>query len=175
VTGHAPLAVAVVVLFAIQILAGGAISIVRLQEFGPRADAPVPIEILDAIRKLPAGAQLAYACGPSEEVAFWEARLLGIDARTGHRVVPMCFQAETSGILTETPMSDDAPGPMFESSPQSILYPVPGARPSATAVSSFMKANGIDYIYADALHPNTLVPTATPVTTSGGVQILRLP
>ena len=90
---------------------GSAISVVRLQEFGPRAESAVPMAILDAIEELPPGAKLAYACGPSEEVAFWEARLLGIDAHTGHRIVPLCFQADTSGILTDTPVSEDAPEP----------------------------------------------------------------
>jgi hypothetical protein len=173
-TGHVPLAIAVLVLCATQLLVGGAISIVRLQEFGPRTYSPVPIEIMDTIKDLPAGAKLAYACAPSEEVAFWEARLLGIDARTGHRMVPMCFQAETSGILTETPMSADAPGPMFGSSPQHSLYPDPRSQPSPADIDSFLRQNGIDYIYADAIHPD-LVSNAIPVTSSGQFHILRLP
>ena len=41
--------------------------------------------------------KLAYACLPAEEVAFWDAQLLGLDAHTGRRVVPMCFEAETFG------------------------------------------------------------------------------
>jgi len=50
-----------------------------------------------------------------------------------------------------------------------------GAQPSAARVVSFLKANGIDYIYADALHPNTLVPDAIPIATSGETQVLRIP
>ena len=40
---------------------------------------------------------------------------------------------------------------------------------------AFLKANGIDYIYVDAMHPNTLVPDAVPIATSGDTQVLRLP
>ena len=53
------------------------------------------------IRGLPLGAKLAYACRASEEVAFWEARLLSLDAHTGRRIVPMCFQAEVTSSLTQ--------------------------------------------------------------------------
>ena len=52
---------------------------------------------------------------------------------------------------------------------------MPNARPSAAEVAAFLEANGIDYIYADAMHPNTLVPDAILVATSDGVQVLRLP
>ena len=41
------------------------------------------------------------------------------------------------------------------------------ARPSPANVAAFLKANGIDYIYADAVHPNTLVPDAVPIATIG--------
>ncbi len=34
-------------------------------------------------------------------------------------------------------------------------------------VAAFLKANGIDYIYVDKVHPNTLVPDAVPVATDG--------
>ena len=32
-----------------------------------------------------------------------------------------------------------------------------------------------DFIYADALHPNTLVPDAVAVATDGQTQVLRIP
>ena len=38
-----------------------------------------------------------------------------------------------------------------------------------------MKSHGIDYIYVDRAHPNTLVPDAIPVATDGETQVLRLP
>jgi hypothetical protein len=43
------------------------------------------------------------------------------------------------------------------------------------SIVAFLGAHGIDYIYADAMHPNTLVPDAAPVTSGGGVQVLQLP
>ena len=48
-------------------------------------------------------------------------------------------------------------------------------RPSVASVVSFLKANGIDYIYVDAVHPNSLVPEAAPIATSGQTQVLRIP
>jgi len=38
-----------------------------------------------------------------------------------------------------------------------------------------MRRQGIEYIYADAKHPNTLVPDAVPVASTGDVVVLRLP
>ena len=174
-TGHRRLAVAMLVLCIAQLEFGVAMGIVRLQSFGPQGYEPVPVEILAEFRTLPPDAKLAYACRPSEEVAFWEARLLGLDAHTGRRVVPMCFQAETFGSLTGTPMSADVPSPLFQWAPQRALYQSSGSVPSPASVASFLKANGIDYIYADALHPNSLVPDAIPVATEGETQVLRLP
>ena len=87
----------------------------------------------------------------------------------------MCFQAETFGLMTGTPISADVVNPLFAHAPQRELYPDSSAQPSAADVASFMKANGIEYIYADATHPNTLVPTAVPIATSGQTQILRIP
>ena len=43
------------------------------------------------------------------------------------------------------------------------------------SVASFPKDNGIDYIYADALHPSSLVPGAVSIATSGDTQVLRIP
>jgi hypothetical protein len=42
-------------------------------------------------------------------------------------------------------------------------------------VATFLKAHGIDYIYADAAYPNTLVTNAVPIATSGNSQVLRVP
>ena len=127
------------------------------------------------IRDLPPDAKLAYACQPSEELAFWDARLLGLDAHTGRRIVPMCFQAETSSAAHREPKSPDIPSPLFDWAPQRALYPDSSAQPSAASVAAFLKANGIEYIYADAMHPNTLVPDAIPIVTSGQTQVLRIP
>ena len=72
-------------------------------------------------------------------------------------------------------MSADVPSPLFQWAPQRQLYPDPGARPSPDSVATFLKDNGIDYIYVDSVHPNTLVPDAIPVATYGQTQVLRLP
>jgi hypothetical protein len=131
--------------------------------------------ILAAIEDLPTDAKLAYACLPLEEASFWDAQLLGINAHTGRHVVPICFEAETFGAMTGTPMSPDVPSPLFVHAPQRALYPTWDSRPSPASVAAFLKANGIDYIYADALHPNTLVPDAIPIATDGETQVLRIP
>ena len=149
--------------------------IVRLASFGPGSYPPVSTEILAAIRDLPPGAKLAYVCRPFEEVAFWDPRLLGLGAHTERRVVPMCFQAEAFGHLTGIEVSADVPSPLFEQAPQRSLYPDSAVRPSPASVVAFLKANGIDYIYVDALHPNTLVPDAIPIASSGDTLVLQLP
>jgi hypothetical protein len=173
--GHARLAIAVLVVCGIQLEFGVLFGVGRLGLFGPGDHVPAPLAILTAIRALPADAKLAYACGPSEESAFWNTQLLGLDAHTGRRVVPMCFEAETSGLMTGSPISADVPSPMFQWAPQRTLYPDSAARPSLARVESFLKANGVDYIYADAVHPNSLVPAAIPIATSGQTQVLRIP
>jgi hypothetical protein len=174
-TGHARLAIAAMVLCGAQLEAGLYFSIGRLSLFGPGDHPPAPLAIVAAIRDLPPNAKLAYACHQTEETAFWDAHMLGLDAHTGRRVVPMCFQAETFGLMTGTPISPDVSSPLFRWAPQRSLYPTSQAVPSASDVSSFLRANGIDYIYVDALHPNTLVPDAIPIATSRETQVLRLP
>jgi hypothetical protein len=57
---------------------------------------------------------------------------------------------------------------------QRALYPDATFQPTKASVVEFLKANGIEYIYADAMHPNTLVPDADPVISSGPVQALHL-
>ncbi len=175
VAGHRPLAIVVLVLCGVQLELGAATSIVQLEAFGPHEYAPVPEAILAGIRALPADAKLAYSCQPFEELAPWDARLLGLDAHTGRRVVPMCFEADFFGQLIGGQKSADIPNPLFQWAPQRALYPDANARPSPASVAAFLKANGIDYIYADTMHPNELVPDATLVVTGGTVQVLRIP
>jgi hypothetical protein len=174
-TGRARPALGLLVLCGLQIELGVGLAVGRMQGFGPGSYPPVPVQMLTAIRSLPADAKLAYACRPMEEVAFWTAGLLGIDAHTGRRIVPMCFEAEALGELTGTEMSQDVPNPLYQWAPQRTLYPDSSTLPSATSVLAFLKANGIDYIYADTLHPNSLVPAAVPVATTDSAQILRIP
>ena len=173
--GHRRLPRAVLVLCALQLDLGVALGISRLQTFGPGSYPPIPMAILVEIRSLPADAKLAYVCLPSEEYAFWDGRLLSFDAHTGRRIVPMCFEAETFGDMTGTTMSADIPSPLFNWAPQRALYPTSDAQPSPASVASFLKDAGIDYIYADALHPNSLVPEATLIASSARTQVLRIP
>ena len=173
--GRGRLAVAVLLLCAVQSEIGIGLALGRLVTFGPGGLPPIPLEILDAIRGLPADAKVAYACQPFEEAAFWDARFLGVDARTGRRVVPMCFEAETFVAMTGAVPAADVPSPLFQWAPQREIYPDSGAHPSPARVAAFLKDNGIDYIYADTLHPNTLFPDAIPIATEDDTQVLRLP
>ena len=174
-TGHARRAVAVIVLCVAQIEFGVGLGVARLASYGPGTYPPVPGEMLAAIRSLPSDAKVAYACRPLEEVAFWAAQLVAIDAHTGRRMVPMCFQADLEGVTTGAQISADVASPLFQWAPQRTLYPDSSAHPSSASVATFLKDNGIEYIYADALHPNSLVPDAIPIATEGANQVLRVP
>jgi len=174
-TGRGGLAIVVVVVCGVQLEFGALFGIGRLQLFGADDHVPAPLTILAAIEQLPADAKLAYGCLPSEEAAFWDAQLLGLDAHTGRRIVPMCFEAETFGAMTGTPMSGSVASPLFLNAPQRALYPAWDSQPSAASVAAFLKFNGIDYIYVDRVHPNTLVPDAVPIATDGQTQVLRIP
>ena len=123
----------VLVLCATQLEFGVGFGVVRLAGFGPGTLRARPHGDPGRDPGPPADAKLAYACQPLEEVAFWDPGLLGLDAHTGRRIVPMCFQAEFFGQLTGTPMSADVPSPLFQWAPQRALYPDSDARPSAEA------------------------------------------
>ena len=153
---------------------GGAVSF-RLQQFGPGDYRPIPVEIMTAIANLPPNAKLAYACGTFEEVSFSDPRLVSIEAHTGRSVVPMCFEADFLSTLLGASASAQVPSAYFESAPQWTLYPDATASPSPERVRAFMKQNGIDYIYADASHLNSLVADAIPIATSGDVSVLGIP
>jgi hypothetical protein len=159
-----------------QIAYGVIPAIQRLQQFGPYAYEPIPVALLDSIRQLPAGAKLAYSCNSMEEIgSVWDPRLISIDAHADHRVVPMCFQAEVFGALFDEPVSPDVINPWFLQAPQRAIYPDSHAEPSLETITAFLKTNGIGYIYADAAHPNRLVPAAVPIATSGNMQVLQVP
>jgi len=87
----------------------------------------------------------------------------------------MCFEAAFLGQLTGGLISPNIPSPLFEWAPQRELYPDSGARPSPATVAAFLKDNGIEYVYVDGVHPNTLVPDAIPIATNGETQVLRIP
>ena len=173
--GRPVLASAILVLCLVQVEIGIGTGILRLQRFGPGNYEPIPLEILAAIERLPVDAKLAYSCQPAEELAIWDARLLGISAHTGRRIVPMCFQSESLAQLAGGEASLDVANPLFQSAPQRALYPTSSARPSRESVVSFLKDHGIGYIYADRVHPNALVTDASVVAAEGGFRILQVP
>jgi hypothetical protein len=172
--GHRQWIVVAVVLCLLQLEVGLVLGVTRLQGRSEVAE-PIPVAVLDAIAQLPADAKLAYACQEFEEISFVNSKLLGIDAHTDRRVVPMCFEADVNGPLLGATVDATIADPGFASAPQATLYPDSTARPSPAEVTAFLEAHGIDYIYADADHPNTLVPDAVPVASSAGFEILRLP
>jgi hypothetical protein len=172
-TGHVRLAFAMLAFCVVQVELGVGFGIVRLQTYGPGSYPPVPLETLAAIRKLPSDAKLAYACRRFEESAFWAAQLLSLDAHTGRRVVPMCFEAETYPVLFGKPLSPSVPSPLFELAPQRALYPDAGATPSPESVAAFLKAHGIHFIYTDTNHPNSLIPDAVSIASDG--PLIRVP
>ena len=123
-------------------------------------------------RHLPPDAKLAYACQPFEELAFWDSRLLGIDAHTGRRIVPMCFEADFFGqLLGARSARQRTPG---SSGRRSGLYPDATARPSPAASRRSSRRTG-STTSTPMRPPNTLVPDAVPVASSAGFELLRLP
>ena len=145
------------------------IAVLRAREYPP-----VPVAILAEIRSLPPDAKLAYACSHPRSSPS------GIRDCSAWTPTPAAHRAdvlpgETLRSADRRPKSADVASPLFRVAPQRTLYPDAGAQPSAASVVAFLKANGIDYIYADAMHPNTLVPGAIPIATSGETQVLRLP
>jgi hypothetical protein len=174
-TRHRRVAAGLLILCIVQLEIGVVTGLVRLQGFGPYDYEPISISLLGAIRQLPPDARLAYSCEPFDEVAFATPRLLSIDAHTGRRVVPMCFEAEFPNTLIGAAPSTQVASQFFRGAPQSALYPDAAARPSSAAVGAFLRDHGIDYIYADAGHPNSLVDDAVPIATSGDAEVLRLP
>jgi hypothetical protein len=172
---HRTWAVAAVLVWAVQMELGVVLAIGRADGSGSTGYPPIPVSLLEEIRGLPAGAKLAYSCQRFEEISFVNSKLVGIEALTGRRVVPMCFQADVNGPLLGAPVSDQTPDAGFLSAPQRALYPDAAARPSSGAVRAFLREHGIDYIYADAAHPNALVDDAVPIATSGESQVLRIP
>jgi hypothetical protein len=173
--GRRRLALIVVALLVVQLEVGVATTTLRLQRFGPHDYPPTPVALLDAVEALPADAKLAYSCRPFDEFAFWLSKLLSIDAHTGRRMIPMCFEADFLGIPDGVPLSPDVMNPLFTWAPQRALYPDASAMPSPAEVAAFMRAHDIGYIYADPGHPNTLVPDARVVASVDGFEVLELP
>jgi hypothetical protein len=163
------------ILCALQLEVGILPVMARLQQFGPGAYPPIPLEALAAIRSLPDGAKLAYSCKPDEEFAFWIPRLMSIYAHTGRRVVPMCYESDVSSVMIGADPSIHAENPVFRWAPQRSLYSDRTSQPSTASIAAFLKEHNVRYIYADAGHPNSLVPGALGIGSFGDVVILVVP
>jgi hypothetical protein len=173
-TQHMRFAFVLTILCSIQLGIGVASATQRLQEFGPRLDhEPIAVSLLLAIKQLPADAKLAYACRPFEEISFTDPSLLSIDAHTGRRIVPMCFEADVFSVLNGSGVTDQFPSSGFAIAPQWTLYPNAEARPSPVEVAAFLKDHGIEYLYVDDQHPS-LVADAITVAASGSGAVLRI-
>jgi hypothetical protein len=146
-------------------------ALLRLEEFGPSGNEQIPVSVLNRIRTLPPSAKLAYACRPRTELGYWQAELIAIYAHTGRRVLPTCYQAEV--LIWAAPA--DVPSLAFLASPLGHIFPTGGSTPRSEEVRKFLLSQGIDYIYADARHPNTLVADAIPVVVDGDFQLLEIP
>jgi hypothetical protein len=169
-------ATALTLLCFLQLELGVPTSVIRLEAFARQHDVdPIAVSLLETIGDLPATAKLAYSCEPFGETGFAVPQLLAIDAHTSRRMVPMCFEAELLSTLIGAEPSDQVPNLAFRWAPQSQLYPLPGSRPSSAAVAFFLKEHGIEYIFVDRTHPNTLVDDAVLVASSGDTLLLRLP
>jgi hypothetical protein len=173
--GRARFAAALLILCAVQVEAGILPAMARLQQFGTSRYQPIPLEILATIRGLPTDAKLAYACRTDEEFTFWVPRLGSIYAHTGRRVVPLCFELDRSSAMIGADPSIQNENLVFRFAPQAVLFSDVTASPSSASVSAFLKEHDIGYIYADADHPNVLVPEAQPIASRDGVVVLAVP
>ena len=87
----------------------------------------------------------------------------------------MCLEADVPSTLVGAQPSAQVPNASFTWAPQRTLYPDAAAHPSSAAVAAFLKDHGIDCIYVDPAHPNSLVTDAVPIATSGGFQLFQVP
>lgn len=174
-SGHGILAVVLAALCVIQLQIGVKAATVWLQALGVATFEPIPTTLLQSIAELPGNARMAYSCGPAEEIAFGVPQLLTVDVVTARRVIPMCFEPEFPSILLGAKPNLTIPSQFFRRAPQMELYPTSTAAPTPGAILAFLRKYDIGYIYADARHPNTLVPDAVIVASSGDAQVLRVP
>jgi hypothetical protein len=87
----------------------------------------------------------------------------------------MCFEADAIRRLNGVEGDDRVESPFFARAPQRTIYPKFDSRPSSAEVTIFLKRHGIDYIYVDPKHPNSLVSDAIPIVSIGEAQVLRIP
>ena len=142
---------------------------------GPGDHLPVPVAILARSEDLPPDAKLAYACRPRKKPP---SGMRNAGPRRPHRAARRADVLPGRDIRPDDRHADLA-GRRESAVPcgsaARALPDVASAHRPPADVASFLKANGIDYIYVDTVHPNSLVPDAVPVATSGETQVLRFP
>ena len=87
----------------------------------------------------------------------------------------MRFQADVASPLVGGILSVATPNSSWPWAPERAIYPDVFARPTATAVSAFLRDNDINYIYVDVFHPNVLLPDARIIASIDGTELLRIP
>jgi hypothetical protein len=173
-TGRLGLAAGLIVFSVLQLELGAIPAMTRLQLFGSSTYPPIPLDVLTVIRTLPSDAKLAYSCMPDEEFSFSAPALVSIYALTGRRVVPMCYELDISSPMIGSDPTVRPENPSFKFLPQHDLF-TDRAKPASPAdIASFLKDYGIGYIYADAEHPNSLVPDAAPIASQGNVVVSQI-
>ena len=176
-TGRRGLAIALVVICGIQLEVGRAVrdrpvAAVRGGRPRPRCRSTILAAIEEPPRRRQAGLRLPAGRG---------GRLLGRAApgpRRPHRAARRADVLRVGDVRRDDRDAelDRRRQPAVRCGhPQRALYPAWDSKPSPAAITTFLKANGIDYIYVDKVHPNTLVPDAVPVATDGETQVLRIP
>jgi hypothetical protein len=174
--GGPRLATAALVLSIVQVELGVIPAVARMQQFGPGPNyPPIPLAALTAIRNLPTDAKLAYSCRQDEEEAFWNPALVSIYAHTGRRLVPMCFEADVFSAMIGNDPLIQGENPFFRWAPQRSLFRDACTYPSGSSIATFLRDHGIGYVYADAMHPNSLVPEAVEIASYGSVVVLQVP
>jgi len=163
------------VIAVLQVEVGIGTVLLRLQQFGAGRYEPVPVQVLAAIRELPPPAKVAYRCANNEEISYWVPRLLAVGVRGEHPMIPLCFETDSFSEFSGGARDPATASPLFRSAPQLHLFPNASANPRPDDVAAWMRAQGIEYIYADLRHPNTLVPEAHVLTQVGDFSLLQLP
>jgi hypothetical protein len=172
--GRRSVGVIILVLGVLQMEMSLGFTIARLQRFGPGEYLPIPAPIIAAIRDLPPEAMIAYRCQELVEIGVWDPRLVSIDAHTGRRIIPMCFQADHLRTLNGAPADPEVESPFFVLAHQREIYPDATAAPSEGEVEAFLRRFGVLYILSDALHP-TLIEHAPVIVETPTYSLQRLP
>jgi hypothetical protein len=173
-SGRLRLAASLMVFSVVQLELGAIPAMTRLQLFGSTTYPPISLDVLAAIESLPPDAKLAYSCRQDEEFAFSTPALVSIYAHTGRRVVPMCYELDFWSSMIGADSAVRPENPFFKYIPQHELFTDRTTVPSPSSIAAFLKDHGIGYIYADAEHPNWLVPSAHPIASHGSVVVLRI-